>query len=307
MKIIARVLILLAIASSSYSQSASGTVGFQFLRTHVSARAAGMGGAFLAISQDVNAIHYNPAGIATISKRSATFTYLNDLLDFNTGFVGVVEPNVGPGNLGVAVLFKDYGTFNRTDISGQEIGDFSSNAVSIAGAYGIKVRQNLYVGASAKYLRFSIDTFSSDAIALDGGATYIFPEQNLSFAIGFFNLGQATSAFVDTKENLPTSYRAGFSKRLAHLPLFVSFNVYKYDDENWHGALGGEFTLSPNVFLRIGYDEFGRDLRVEGANDKFAGAAVGLGLLWNDLFIDYSFSNYGELGSLNRFTITGQF
>ena len=282
-------------------------VGFQFLKTHIAARPAGMGGAFLAITNDVNSIFYNPAGIANISKRTATFTYLNDLLDFNTGFVGVVEPKVGPGNLGIAVLFKDYGTFKRTDITGQEIGDFNSNAISIAGAYGMEPMQNLYVGASAKYLRFSIDTFSSDAIALDGGLTYVIPSQNLSFAVGFFNLGQATSAFVDTKDDLPTNYRIGFAKQLAHLPLLVSFNLYKYNDEDWHGALGGEFGLSPNVFLRIGYDEFGRNLRVEDANDKFAGAAVGLGLLWNNLNIDYSFSNYGELGSLNRFTITGQF
>jgi hypothetical protein len=307
MKIVTKVLLLFSMVSMGYSQSTPGTVGFQFLKTHVAARAAGMGGAFLAISNDVNSIYYNPAGIATISKRTSTFTYLDDLLDFNTGFVGVVQPNVGPGNLGVAVLFKDYGTFKRTDITGQEIGDFNSNAVSIAGAYGMNVYPNLYVGASAKYLRFSIDAYSSDAIALDGGVSYIIPAQKLTFAIGFFNLGQATSAFVNTKDDLPANFKVGFSKQLAHLPLFVSFNAYKYSDENWHGALGGEFSLSPNVFLRVGYDEFGKALRVDSGNDTFAGAAVGLGLLWSNLYVDYSFSNYGELGSLNRFTITGQF
>jgi hypothetical protein len=232
---------------------------------------------------------------------------LNDLLDFNTGFVGLVEPNFGPGNLGISVLFKDYGSFNKTDVTGEELGSFNSNAVSFAGSYGLEPMKNLYVGASAKYLRFAIDTYSADAIAMDAGAMYSIPSQRLIFAVGIFNVGQSLSAFVDTKEDLPMSVKAGFSKQLAHLPLLVSFNLYKYNDANWHGALGGEFSLSPNVFLRLGYDEFGRDLKVDSSSDKFAGTAIGLGLVWNSLKIDYSFSSYGELGSLNRFTVSGQF
>lgn len=300
-------ILLLVLTVFASAQTTPGTVGFQFLKTHIAARPAAMGGAFLAINGDVNSLYYNPAGIAAIDKRSASFTYLNDLLDFNTGFVGIVEPAVGPGNAGVSVLFRDYGTFQRRDNDGQEIGEFNANAVSFAATYAMEPMPNLAVGASVKYMRFSIDNYAADAVAVDGGISYTIPSQQLCFAFGYFNAGQATSAFIDTKEKLPASFKAGFSKRLAHLPLLLSFNMYKYNDEDWHGALGGEFTLSPNVFLRLGYDQFGRNLRVEGGNDKFAGAAVGFGLLWNNLNIDYSFSSYGEIGSLNRFTVSGRF
>ena len=300
-------LFLLLFASLAIAETSAGTVGFQYLKTNVAARPAGMGGAFLAISNDVNALYYNPAGIANISKRTASFTYLNDLLDFNTGFVGLVEPNFGPGNLGISVLFKDYGSFKKTDGTGEELGDFNSNAVSFAGSYSLEPIENMYIGASAKYLRFAIDSYYSDALAVDAGAMYSIPSQSLTFAVGIFNVGKSVSAFVDTKDDLPMSVKAGFSKQLAHLPLLFSFNLYKYNDANWHGALGGEFTLSPNVFLRLGYDEFGRDLKVDSSSDKFAGTAVGMGLLWNNLKIDYSFTSYGELGSLNRFTVSGQF
>ena len=294
---------------SSFTAMASspGTVGFQYLKTHTAARPAAMGGAFVAVSADVNALYYNPAGIANIVKRTASFTYLNDLLDFNTGFIALVEPEFGPGNLGVSILFKDYGRFKRTDGTGQEIGDFTSNAISLAGSYSLRPFQNLMLGVTAKYLRFAIDTYSADAIAVDAGFMYYIPVHKLTFAAELFNVGKTLTAFVASRDDLPTQFKAGFAKELAHLPLLISLNLYKYNDENWHGALGGEFTLTPHVFLRLGYDEFGRNLKVDSSGDRFAGAAIGLGMVWNNLQIDYSFTSHGELGSLNRFTISGQF
>ncbi len=301
------ILFLLFCAALLYADPSPGTVGFQFLKTQVGARPAAMGGAFVAIPGDINAIQYNPAGIVTFSQRTASFSYLNDLLDINMGFVGFVQPKVGPGNLGIAVLFKDYGNFVKTDVSGQEMGNFSSNSFSFAAAYAVEPYKNLYVGASGKYLRFGIDNYFADALVVDAGVMYTIPSQALTLAAGIFNVGRALSAFVETKDDLPRNYKLGFSKRLAHLPLMLSFNLYKYNDENWYGALGGEFTLSPNLFLRLGYDQFGKDLRVDSSNDKFAGAAIGLGLLWNKIHIDYAFTTYGELGTLNRFSVSGQF
>jgi long-subunit fatty acid transport protein len=290
-----------------YPADSPGTTGFQFLRTQVGARPAALGGAFLAVSGDANALHYNPAGIATLDKRGATFTYLNDLLDFNTGFVGVVQPGIGPGHMGLGVLYKDYGNFKKTDLQGQEIGQFNANSISIALTYAVQPLKNLLVGSSAKYIRASIDHFSADAVALDAGAMYIIPSQNLTLAAGIFNAGQATSAFIETKDDLPLNVAVGFSKRLAHLPLQVSFQLYKYRDEDWHGAFGGEFTLTRQLYLRLGYDNMGRNLEVDSSKDRFAGAAIGFGFLWSDIHLDYAFTSYGEIGSLNRFSISGQF
>jgi len=301
------ILTLLFCTALSQADPSPGTVGFQFLKTQVGARPAAMGGAFVAIPGDINAIQYNPAGIVTFNKRTASFSYLNDLLDINMGFVGFVQPKVGPGNLGIAVLFKDYGNLIKTDITGEEMGNFSSNSFSFAAAYAIEPYKNLYVGASGKYIRFGIDNYFADALVVDGGVMYTIPSLALTLAAGVFNVGQAMSAFVETKDDLPTNVKVGFSKALAHLPLLLSFNLYKYNDEDWYGALGGEFTLSPNLFLRLGYDQFGRDLQVDSSNDKFAGAAVGLGLLWNNIRVDYAFTTYGELGALNRFSVSGQF
>jgi hypothetical protein len=129
----------------------------------------------------------------------------------------------------------------------------------------------------------------------------------LSVAAGLFNFGYVTSAFVQTKDDLPLNYRIGFSKRLAHLPLLLNMIIYYFDQEKIRGALGGEFTLTNKLFLRLGYDSMGKDFEVDSSKDRFAGAAIGLGVLWNEFRIDYSFTTYGAMGSLNRFSISGNF
>ena len=284
-----------------------GTSGFQFLKMQVGARAAGMGGAFLAVPGDVNALFYNPAGIAAVAKKSASFSYHNDLLDINSGFIGYVHPGVGPGAIGASVLYRDYGSFAKTDVTGQELGSFSSNYFSLMGSYGLNVLKNLTAGGSLKYAQGMIDNYSSSAIAVDAGVLYSIPQEQLTLALGFYNVGTTLNAFVDAKDPLPMQLRLGLAKRLAHLPLLIGFNAYKYNDEPWYFALGGEFTITDNLFLRLGYDTFGRDLDVDSSKDTLAGAAIGFGFLWKNVAFDYSYSSLGALGALNRFTLSGQF
>ncbi len=306
MKRLVVILLFVFVAVPLFAYS-PGTSGFQFLKMQVGARAAGMAGAFLAVPNDVNALFYNPAGIAVLGQKSASFSFHDDLLDINSGFLGYVHPKVGPGNIGVSVLYRDYGDITRTDINGVEDGTFGSNYFSIAGSYGLVAMENLLVGGSVKYVQGMIDNYTASAIAADIGVMYMIPDQELIFALGFSNLGTTISAFVDEKDPLPMQFRAGVSKRLAHLPLLLGLNLYKYNDEPWYFALGGEFTLTPNVFLRLGYDSFGRDLDVDSSKDTLAGAAIGVGFLWKNINFDYSYSSLGALGALNRFTISGRF
>ena len=218
-----------------------------------------------------------------------------------------MQPHIAPGNIGASVLYRDYGAFDRTDVSGQELGSFGANSIAIAGSYGLSPMENVLVGGSLKYIRGSIDSYSADAVAADIGAVYRIPQQRLAFAVGLFNAGAALSAFVSEKHDLPMQFRAGLSKALAHLPLLIGLNIYKYNDEPWYFALGGEFTITPNLFLRLGYDSFGRDLGVDSSKDTLAGAALGAGFLWQNISFDYAYSSLGALGSLNRFTISGHF
>lgn len=299
--------ILLLLSVSGAAEYSPGTIGFQFLRTSVGARPAGMGGAFIAIPGDVHGIYYNPAGLSYVEQPQATFTYHNHLLDLNSGFIGATHPVKGVGVLGYGVLYMDYGKFDKTDIDGQRLGDFGANSIALSTSLSRTIWKNVSIGISGKYIRAAIESYSSDALATDLAMMVGFPSQNLYFAAGYYNLGTTLSAFVEHKDPLPAHFRVGFSKRLAHLPLLLSFNLYKFDQEQWHGSVGGEFTLSNHVLFRIGYDHIGQEMQVGTSKDRLAGAALGFGFLYKQYRIDYALTHMGELGTVNRFTLSGQF
>lgn len=299
--------VLILVPSMLFATGSAGTVGFEFLRIHPSARPSAMAGAFVAIPGDQSSLYFNPGGIAEVNMRSGSFTYVNHVLDLSSGFIGFVNPKLGPGNLGVGIHYMDYGDFDGKDSEGRDTGTFGASSISFAFAYAMKFYKVVLVGASFKYIRSGIDNYSADAIAFDAGAIYHTPIQDLDVGVSVSNVGQSTSAFVETKDPLPLCIRAGFSKRLAHLPLLIGFSLYKYTDYDWYGALGGEFTLTEYLFLRLGYDSLGRDLHVDSSKDRFAGVSIGLGLLWRNVHFDYSFSSVGIVGSLNRVSVSGSF
>lgn len=294
---------------ATYTDSNAGDpAGFEFLRTYVGARPAAMSGAFAAIQGDIHSIHFNPAGIATIENRSLSATYLKHVLDIHSGFIGYVHYVENLGTFGAGINYIDYGTLDETDNVGEKLGTFSANTMVVSAVYSRILFPGLSGGATAKYVRSVISSYSSTAFAFDLGVIYKSPwDKDLTIGLAALNLGSATSAFIDEKDTLPMKFVAGASKKLAHLPLLFNANVYKYPDYDVQAALGGEFTLAEGVFLRLGYDTIGRDQKVEGDLDRIAGASIGFGFKRNNYQLDYSFSSMGEVGSLNRFSFNTEF
>ncbi|RMD87394.1 MAG: hypothetical protein D6813_13620 [Calditrichaeota bacterium] len=281
--------------------------GFNFLRTLVGARPSAMGGAFVAVPADIYDTIYNPAGLAAINTRQGTITYLNHLLDFQSGYAAYVHP-LKQGTLGIGILFFDFGQFEGKDERNNDTGEFGANSLAFSLSYSTSLIKNVYVGGSGKFIRFQIDDFNSTALALDLGLLVSFPDKLLNIGAGVFNLGKTTSAFIDTKDDLPLNIQVGLSKRLEHLPLLVSGSLVKFtDDDGVDFRLGGEFTLTEELFLRLGYNSLGRDQKVNTDKDRLAGVSIGLGFKVNKFNLDYSFSSFGEVGSLNRLTFSGRF
>ena len=286
----------------------SGTAGYEFLRTHIGARPSAMAGAFISIPGDIHAIYFNPAGLAPISGRMATATYLNHVLDFQSGFVAYTQPIKNIGQIAVGIDYMNYGDFDETDVAGNKLGNFGAGSFAITSSLGRSINEDLMVGVSAKVIYFSIVEYNSTALALDLGAIYKVPFiEDMNIGLGVFNLGQAMTAFMDHKDPLPLNFVLGFSKKLAHLPLVYSVTANKYIDDDIQFNVGGEFTLAEGVFLRVGYNSLGRDLKIGADGDQFAGISMGLGFQWNQMKFDYGLSSFGAIGYLNRATFSYRF
>lgn len=308
-KILVLAIAVLIVINHAYPSDSPATTGFEFLRTEVGARPAAMSGAFIAIGGDPICTFYNPAGLSKIRIRGGSITYLKHLLDFHSGtLVGALPQKWG--TIGFGVNYMNFGEFKETteqapEGTGQTFGANSLEAaIAAAGIY----QKTLSYGATIKYIRSSISHYASDAIVIDLGLIFHVPfTNNLDIGMAMFNYGQTINAFVNTKDKLPLNFRAGFSKKLAHLPLMFAGQVYKYVDDIFQWNLGGEFILTEELFIRLGYNSLGRDQKLDLNGDKFAGLNIGLGFQWRKYRIDYAFSSMGEIGSLNRFTFSTVF
>ncbi|MFQ5865728.1 MAG: PorV/PorQ family protein [bacterium] len=311
MKKVIFILVVIFLSSSFISPPCvrcENPVGFDFLRTLVGARPSAMAGAFIAIPSDIHNIVYNPAGLATLTKRQGTLTYLNHLLDFQSGFLAYAHP-ISKGVLAIGLHFFDFGQFEGKDENNLDTGEFGANSISLSLSYSRMAFENLSIGGSAKYIRFQIDNLTETALAVDFGVMYAIPSEELNIGVGIFNLGTTTGAFFEggVKDKLPFNFQLGASKKLEYLPLLVSGALVKFIDESLDFRIGGEFSLTEELFLRLGYNSVGQDQKVDTNKDRLAGVSLGLGFKVNTFNLDYSFSSFGEVGSLNRISLTGRF
>lgn len=266
-----------------------------------------MASSFVAMSNDPHCIFYNPAGIGDVQQRTAAFGYLNHILDIQS-FAGAYVMPMRHGRLGAAVQYTSYGEFERTNELGLEEGTFGASSAVLYLSYAQTRAKRVQIGANLKYIRSELANFSSDAFAVDIGVIYHSSFLgNMDFGGGLFNLGGVISAFDQTEERLPFNYQFGVSKQLEHLPLRYSLALIGYSEEDLRFRAGGEFALSTGMFLRLGYDSIGSDQKVGTSSDRFAGLSLGLGLEYRQYKFDYGISSFGEVGSLNRLSLSMTF
>ena len=87
-------------------------VGYDFLRTFVGARPSAMAGAFISVPGDIHNLSYNPAGLAALNAKQGTASYLNHLLDFQSGFLAYAQPFL-QGTVAVGLHFLTMASLNE--------------------------------------------------------------------------------------------------------------------------------------------------------------------------------------------------
>ena len=286
----------------------AGTSAFSFLRIGVGARAAGLGGAYVSLSQDASALYWNPASLTQLDSQRLTLGYVNYVLDIQSGFLGYVLPPRGDLRLGVALNYFSYGEFQETTVenpSGDGLGTFGATdmAFSVSGAYPLE--QGVSLGASAKIIYSKIEDYSSDAYAVDLGAFYPLPNGRTRIGASIQNLGFQRSGYLtDHTDGLAPVFRLGASHGLEGLPLLLSADLFKPTDHHLNVGLGGEFRPLADVSLRIGWNSLGQDQKVGTDRDNLAGFSGGLGVSWKQYRFDYAYSSQAELGDVHRATIS---
>ncbi|KAA3615576.1 MAG: hypothetical protein D8M58_15380 [Calditrichaeota bacterium] len=310
-----KLFIVLAILLSVNSLYAGGalTSAFEFLRTDFNPRTAAMSNAFTTARGNVGSIMINPAGMAYNESNQYMFNFTNYLLDINGGMLAYSQEVENIGIISGSIVYMDYGGFNETDEYAQETGlSFTPADIELVLSWADHFEKGVSYGVNVKYIYSQIQDYNASAIAFDFGLIWDAPfEEDLYFGLSVQNLGSNIEYYSNIKEDLPFNVRVGVSKKLAHLPLEISVSnaevnrVSKFAEFFEHMSIGGEFTISESVRLRIGYDNrLHTDLKTIEESD-FGGLSGGFGIYINSFRFDYSYSNYNLLGNTHRFGFSG--
>lgn len=287
--------------------SQAGTTGYGFLKIGAGARAIAMGSAFTGVTSDIHCSYWNPAGLAWLKDKKATATYLNYLLDIQSGYIGFTQPYKKIGVFAITVQYMNYGDIEKTDISGETMGSFGANDVALGLAYGRLITNEMSVGATLyPLIRESIDEYSATAMAFSFGVQHSFPmEAGLTVGAALQHLGTTLSGFTnDHKDDLPFNLKLGGALNLAHLPLLLAFDINKPTDGDLRFNLGGEFTPNELLSFRAGYRFNTSDLKVGTSKDDYVGITGGFGLNFRTYSVDYALSSFGEFGFVHRLTVS---
>ncbi|HSQ75513.1 MAG TPA: PorV/PorQ family protein, partial [Bacteroidota bacterium] len=218
------------------------------------------------------------------------------------------------GRFGAGILFTNYGTFDETDLLGNTTGSFGANDIALSIAYALPLEENLFVGGAVKFIYSGIGDYSSTGLAADLGVLYTIPESRFSVGASIRNLGAQISAYNTTREDLPLDVGIGASIVPKGLPLLLNVGVHRLTDDAddfldrfRSFTVGGEFTLSSVVRLRIGYDNARRKDYKIGSSADLAGFSAGLGVLVSGYDVNYALSSLGKAGLLHRVSLSTTF
>jgi hypothetical protein len=287
----------------------------EFISLGVGGRALGMGGAFVALANDVTAGYWNPAGLAHINYPQLALMHderYGSLVNYDYGAVALpFGPTTSWGlsviRLGVDDIpdtrkagidangnyTEDPNQFSRIDPS--RVTYFNAADWAFYLTYSKKQSESFSYGANLKIIRRELGDASATGIGLDIGVRYSVTED---FVLGA-NLQDVTTTFLawntGTKELISPTMKIGsayfievFGGRLAPaLDFDVRFENRKSASSfalgpvSFDAHVGTEFMFKDVVAFRVGYNDVKQ-------------ISFGAGLRLPKLNIDYSFARFAQ-------------
>jgi long-subunit fatty acid transport protein len=304
-KILSLTIAVTVLFASTYVLAGSpGSKGAVFLKLGQGARAIGMGESFCAVADDINALYWNPAGIAQIQERQCTFMYSDWLVEIKYNYLAYVHPEkILDGIMGGAITLLDSGSIERRDKDGNLKGTYDGQDIALAVSYARQLMENCSLGATLKYIQMKIDGKKSTGLALDVGCLYKPEIENLTLAAVVQNFGPKLSAFDKEKDGLPTNLKVGGAYKLLDNALTLGLDINFPSDNDTNFNLGVEYWFREIMAIRAGYktltkDELKSSDLTFGAGFRLPGTGIG---------IDYAYCDYDDLGGTHRVSLMTKF
>ena len=291
-----------------FSDKAAGTTTADFLNLPAGARAAGMGGAYSAVSDEASAVYWNPAGLVQIPKLSAVFMRAQYLEEISYQYAAYAHRLNYDSVLAASILMTDIGSIDRTDVSGNTLGAFTPRDQVFTLSYSKAVLEfsdkdiDVSIGVSAKYIRSTI-VESAKAYAGDIGImTYNFGDIPYRLAVTATNMGGGLK-YAEESNPLPLTLKLGGAIN-PFRNMLVAADVVFPKSNRPNVLFGAELATAPNELTRLCVRG---GLNAQQIRDGLTGFSMGLGATLHFFSLDYAFVPMGELGTTHRISLTFDF
>jgi len=290
-----------------------GTTGGIGLKLPAGARPTAMGSAFVGKADDLNAVHWNPAGLALVRSPELSLMHSRYLVDTNYQVLAYAHPLPALGTVAVSFNMLDYGDLPRTrerpdGLYGGIVGNTSPQDMFLTAGLGRHLpfwgMANLKVGVSLKVALEELTSGTMVGVGGSVGGLYDIPGTGLRVGTVFDNLGALTRG----GKTLPMNWVVGASYGTDIAKGFRT--TYVVDgrlsvDTSAQANLGAEISAFNILAVRGGW-------RGGGA---LGGPSFGVGVLYplkwlgstTRFKLDYSMAMSGELGRSQRFQLGKRF
>ena len=284
-----------------------GLSGFGFLKISQGARPVGMGDAFTAVANDINAAFRNPAGLTHVERVEYVFSYNRWLAEstVTSGAVAVHTPHgvVGFSYIGFAPPEMKETTILKPGGTGETV---DAGDVAIGLLYAKKMTDKLSFGAHFRWIQETLHDQKIRSFDLSLGTYFYTGFRSTRLAMTLNNFGKDVTP-VDLAFVMPMTFNIACAMEVygqkgdpAYLTAATDFHYATDFGERVH--MGGEFWLWNALALRAGY-KFNYDTE---------SYSLGSGIRWNygegrQVSIDFAYSDLGIFDPPMRVSLSGSF
>ncbi len=326
--------LLMSAAGAAYAAGPdrAGTAAANELLIPVGGRAMALGGASVATTSGLEALHWNPAGLSRASNDAelmvSTMSYLADV---RVNYIAAGARFASVGSFGLDIKALNFGdipitTEDQPDGTG---GEFSPTFFTLGLHYGRNLTDRISVGGTSHYVINRIERVEGTALSFSAGLQYanLADVDGLNLGVAVKHIGQrmqydgpgllrrggldglrrppADYKVQASSADLPSLFEIGLGYRyrpsgLGELNIHSVFrhNNYTYDQFR----TGVEYGVTRMLSLRAGFD-----YASSSDEDYLYGTSFGFGLRTDlgalqDVRVDYAYTSVDLFDPLNTFT-----
>lgn len=280
------IIILLSFPAGAYFANEIGLGG--------NARTLGLGGGFVAIANDGNALHLNPSGIPQL-KNSQLDMMHSTLFNTNITLDTFTYQNPMANGTGVGLGFEQI-----------NYGDLNVTACSYTIGYGQKLNSKFYWGLAGKYHQFSSDLtdWTATGNSLDAGILYqVMPRVKIGIAGKNILNSLRWSNNIKEEMNKTVSFGVALENKDDYYTLQVdTFSDPSLETVETRTRIGLEKKLNELLSARAGW------VHSSMAEDGLGSFSGGLSYHYQNWQVDYAYvAGQGELSGTHLLSATLRF